>query len=256
MQLPPITRELPAANRPFSRSIRLPGSPASYAAFRLFHGEEPPTLSIKDQVAVAVAERIIDGRFGPSERIPEQLLADEFNVSKAPVSEALMLLEYAGLVESAARRSAYVPRMNRQDFDDLSEHRSALIRVALGRFFDRHGPADRSMLQAYHAEMEAMAGNDARSFDFVEVFDRATLYAVVRGGNQRVTRSLFALSLQVLRYYRLGVQTLKQRRAMLASLKQGVLARDANDKKKYLAICDEIHRMRYDETVAALKAAA
>ena len=256
MQLPPITPELPAANRPFSRSIRAPGSPASYAAFRLFNGEEPPTLSIKDQVAVAVAERIIDGRFGPGERIPEQLLADEFNVSKAPVSEALMLLEYAGLVESAARRSAYVPRMNRQDFDELSEHRSALIRVALGRFFDRHGPADRTMLQAYHGEMEAIAGNDARSFDFVEIFDRAALYAVARGGNRRVTRSLFALSPQVLRYYRLGVQTLKQRRALLASIKQGVVARDANDKKKYLAICDEIHRMRYDETVAALKAAA
>src|SRR5262245_13242398 len=232
MQLPPITPELPAANRPFSRSIRAPGSPASYAAFRLFNGEEPPTLSIKDQVAVAVAERIIDGRFGPGERIPEQLLADEFNVSKAPVSEALMLLEYAGLVESAARRSAYVPRMNKQDFDELSEHRGALIRVGLGRFFDRHGPADRSMLQGYHSEVEAIAGNDARSFDFIEIFDRATLYAVVRGGNQRITRSLFALSLQVLRYYRLSVQTLKQRRALLASLKQGGLARDANDKKK------------------------
>src|SRR5215467_2016382 len=84
MRLPPITPDPPAPNRPFARTIHAPPAPTSYAAFRLFHGTEPPTLSIKDQVAVAVAERIIDGRLKPGERIPEQLISDEFHISKAP----------------------------------------------------------------------------------------------------------------------------------------------------------------------------
>ena len=70
MRLPPITPEAPAASRPLARSIRAPRTPTSYVAFRLFYGDEPPTLSIKDQVAVAVAERIIEGRFAPGGRIP------------------------------------------------------------------------------------------------------------------------------------------------------------------------------------------
>jgi len=256
MRLPPITPELPAASRPFSRSIRSPRAPASYAAFRLFYGEEPPTLSIKDQVAVTVAERIIEGRFAAGERIPEQVLSDEFNVSKAPVSEALMLLEYVGLVESAARRSAYVPRLSPQDFDELTEYRSAIARISLGRFFDGYGPADHQVLRAYQAEMEAVAGDDARWFEFVETFDRGVLYTAVQGGNHHITRALFALSLQVLRYYRLGSLTLKQRRAVLALWKQATAALDARDKQKFVAICEEIQGLRYVETVAALKAGA
>src|SRR5882672_2599978 len=153
MRLPPITPELPAISRPFSRSLRTPRAPGSYAAFRLFHGEEPPTLSIKDQVAVTVAERIIEGRFAPGERIPEQLISDEFNVSKAPVSEALMLLEYAGLVESAARRSAYVPQMSVQDFADLVQFRAALASVSLPRYFDQHKPADREVMRGFMIEL-------------------------------------------------------------------------------------------------------
>jgi DNA-binding GntR family transcriptional regulator len=256
MRLPPITPELPASNRPFSRSIRSPRMPASYAAFRLFYGEAPPTLSIKDQVAVAVAERIIDGRFAPGERIPEQLLADEFNVSKAPVSEALMLLEYVGLVESAARRSAFVPLLTAQDFGELTEYRNTLTRLSLDRFFDRHTPTDRQVLRDYLTAIEALVSDDGRAFDFVEMFDRATLYIIVQGGNQHIARAMFSVSLQILRYFRIGTQSLKHRRAVLATWNQASAALDARNREKFLAGCREIQEMRYEETLAALKAAA
>jgi len=254
MRLPPITPELPAVNRPFSRSIHAPRAPGSYAAFRLFYGEEPPTLSIKDQVAVAVAERIVDGRFAPGERIPEQLISDEFNVSKAPVSEALMLLEYAGLVESAARRSAYVPPMSVQDFEDLAEYRSALLGVSLARYFDLHKPADHEVMRAYMLELDAIADDDQRAFEFVELADRGALYLLVRGGNRRVTRAVFALSLQTLRYFRLGGHGVKQRRALLALWRRASKALEARDRKNYLAACEATQQMRNAETLAALRA--
>src|SRR5262249_5521701 len=217
----------PAPNRPFARTIHAPPAPTSYAAFRLFHGTEPPTLSIKDQVAVAVAERIIDGRLKPGERIPEQLISDEFHISKAPVSEALMLLEYAGLVESAARRSAYVPVVSAQDFAELREYRLALARVFLPRFFGVHQQTDRAILRAHVVELEKLAGQDDRAFEFVELIDRTTLYVASRAGNQRIARTIFSISLQVLRYFRLGSQTVKERRAVLAHYKRTISALDA-----------------------------
>jgi len=256
MRLPPITPEASAVSRPLARSIHAPSTPTSYVAFRLFYGDEPPTLSIKDQVAVAVAERIIEGRFAPGERIPEQLLADEFNVSKAPVSEALILLEYVGLVESAARRSAYVPRLSAEDFDELTEYRTAIARIALARLFERPQASRRELFDGYLVEMEKIAGDDARSFEFVEIFDRAMLLAAAQGGHHRITRALFVLSLQVLRYYRLCSQTAKQRRALLGLWRQASAALEARDRQTYTARLEEIQRLRYAECVAALKAAA
>jgi len=256
MRLPPITPEAPGASRPFSRSIRAPRAPTSYAAFRLFEGREPPTLSIKDQVAVAVAERIIEGRFKPGERIPEQLIADEFSVSKAPVSEALMLLEYAGLIESAARRSAYVPPLSVEDFDELTEYRAALARVFLVRFFDGQEPTDRSVMRSYIEQLEALVADEARAFDFVELFDRSSLFAAVQAGNRRIARTMFSVSLQTLRYYRLGSQTVRQRRATLSLWRRAAQAREERDKKRYLDLCAEMSETRYAETLAVLKAAA
>jgi DNA-binding GntR family transcriptional regulator len=256
MRLPPITPEQPAASRPFSRSIHAREAPTSYAAFRLFYGEEPPTLSIKDQVAVAVAERIVDGRLAAGERIPEQLISDEFNVSKAPVSEALMLLEYAGLVESAARRSAYVPRLSVQDFEELSEYRAAVGRLFFTRFVERHDAPDRQVLRDYIAAMEALVGDDSRSFEFIEIFDRGTLYAAMRAGNRRVARTAFTLSLQILRYFRLSSENAKQRKTLLELWKQAVKSLETRDLAGFVAVCEQIHHTRWAETVAALKAAA
>lgn len=256
MRLPPITPEAPANSRPFARSIHARHAPSGFAAFRLFFGQEPRTLSIKEQVAVAVAERIVDGRFKAGERIAEQLIADEFNVSKAPVSEALMQLEHMGLVESAARRSAIVPPLSAQDFEELTEYRAALGRFFVARFVERHEVADRAVLDSHLAHMEAVGGEDARAFEFIETLDRSTLYMAQHAGNRRVARTAFALSLQILRYSRLSVTNVKQRRPVIAHWKQALKHLEARAKKPFLEICEDINRMRIAETLAVLKGRA
>ena len=58
-------------------------------AFRLFGDQALPTLTVPEQIAAQVGDRILDGRLAPGERIGEQELADEFRVSRGPVREAL-----------------------------------------------------------------------------------------------------------------------------------------------------------------------
>jgi DNA-binding GntR family transcriptional regulator len=256
MELPPITPETSAAARPFARSIYAPRARASYATYRLFHGEEPPTLSVKDQVAVTIAERIVEQRLKPGQRIAEQAIAEEFNVSKAPVSEALMLLEYNGLVESSARRSAQVARMSATDLQELMEYRFALLGAVMPRFVERHSPADRKLLRDYLDHMEELAPDDARGFEFAEVADRSIIYIAMQAGNRRIGRAISPLSLQLLRYLAVGTRTAHQRKELLAAWSELFRILDTRNAKRLMAHAAQTRDLIFAETLEGMQAAA
>ena len=73
----------------------------SAVAFRLFADQAEPTLSVPEQIAGCVGERILSNAMRPGERIGEQELATEFNVSRGPVREALRILERSPLARLA-----------------------------------------------------------------------------------------------------------------------------------------------------------
>jgi len=254
--LPPITSEMPGEAMPLARSIYSPRAGAGYATFRLFHGEEPATLSVKDQIAVALAERIVERRLPPGQRISEQSIADEFNVSKAPVSEALMLLQYTGLVESAARRSAHVARMSEADYGELVEFRAALAGVFFPRFVHAHSPADRKVLGDYLDRIAELVSDDARAFEFAELADRSILYVAMQSGNRQIARAMWPLSLQLLRYYALGIRTARQRKHWRESLTAAMKILEMRDLKHFMALVAQTRDALTAEVVAALRAAA
>jgi len=254
--LPPITAGTPddPAARDFTRSLYTARTHAGFATYRLFHGGEPRALSVKDQVAVAVAERIVRRELAPGQKIPEQSIADEFSVSKAPVSEALMLLEFNGLVEAAARRSAHVAPMNEADFMELMEYRTALVGVAFARFLERHGPADREVLRQYLEHMKELAGDDARTFEFAELADRSILYMSVQSGNRRIARAMFPLSLQLLRYYPLGLATARARRQVALAWGRALAMGERRDQAAFRDLAARTRSALVDDVVAALRA--
>lgn len=63
-----------------------------------------PAFVIRD----ALIEMIVTGRFKHGERLNEQRLAQEFDVSRTPLREALQLLSSSGLVRLEHRRGAFV----------------------------------------------------------------------------------------------------------------------------------------------------
>lgn len=97
-----------------TRPGALPAEEALYrlweeaVAFRLFAEGLQPTLTVPEQIAASVGERIISGALPPRARILEQELAAEFAVSRGPVRDAVRILEREGLVTILARRGAVV----------------------------------------------------------------------------------------------------------------------------------------------------
>ncbi len=85
---------------------------------------------LRDQVRDALVERILDGVYGPGERIVEMRVAEEFGVSQAPVREALRELEHLRLVVSEPFRGARVREVSTEELAEIYPVRAALEEVA------------------------------------------------------------------------------------------------------------------------------
>lgn len=73
---------------------------------------------MRDPIRDALASRILDGIYPEGTHLKELVLAREFNVSQAPVREALRELETLGLVETERYRGT---RVRNIDFEELRE---------------------------------------------------------------------------------------------------------------------------------------
>lgn len=91
-------------------------------AVRVGRAHQPLRRAVYDEVQ----RRIVDGRLQPGERIFEDQLAHELDVSRNPVREALQALELEGFVELEPRRGARVAVISTERANDLFELREAL----------------------------------------------------------------------------------------------------------------------------------
>lgn len=73
-----------------------------------------------------IRDAIVEGRFPPSDRLIEQRLAAELNLSRTPIREALRRLQAEGLVVSQANRGAIVRPVSEDEIYDFYEMRCRL----------------------------------------------------------------------------------------------------------------------------------
>ncbi len=85
-----------------------------------------------DWVARTLREAILQGHFKPGEKIDQDLIAQELDVSRTPIREALRVLEAEGFVEIRAHRGAYVATVTQKEIREIYELR-ALIEAEMVR---------------------------------------------------------------------------------------------------------------------------
>jgi GntR family hexuronate regulon transcriptional repressor len=85
---------------------------------------DAPMTKLYQQIARAIGVAIVDGRYAPGERLPsERELADEFGVSRPTIRDAMIALEFQGLVEARPGSGVYVaaaPGANETDEPGVS----------------------------------------------------------------------------------------------------------------------------------------
>ena len=80
---------------------------------------------------------ILQKKIKPGEKLTEQRICQEYQVSRTPVREAFQKLELDGLIEIIPNRGAFVLGLTRQDIEDMYELRSAYESIAVKGAIDR-----------------------------------------------------------------------------------------------------------------------
>jgi DNA-binding GntR family transcriptional regulator len=86
--------------------------------------------TLRDEIKDRIVERILDGTYGPGDRIVESQVAAEFGTSQAPVREALRDLEAMRFVESKPHRGARVRKVTTEELGQIYPVRAALEEIA------------------------------------------------------------------------------------------------------------------------------
>lgn len=172
----------------------------------------PLTLSLPEQIAARLSERITAGVYAPGRRVLEQEVSAEFSVSRGPVREALRLLEREGLVTILPRRGAQVTQLTTAEVREIFD-----IRAALNGLRDRQiaEATDRGkLLPALEERVERLvrlAHNPADADEYVETVFELNRLLNDSTPNRRLRAILASLALQTLRYSRLGLSTPQRR---------------------------------------------
>lgn len=87
-------------------------------------GETPRAMH--EVVADRIRRAILDGHLEPGQRLVEDRLAQEYDVSRHPVREALRTLQLEGLVDTSPRRGARVSSVSPEEVVELLEVLAAL----------------------------------------------------------------------------------------------------------------------------------
>ncbi|MDI1314544.1 GntR family transcriptional regulator [Prosthecobacter sp.] len=85
-----------------------------------------PRRNLAHEIAVQLRRDIISGTFKPGEALAEPMLAERFGVSRAPVREAMIELERAGLVQFETTGRTRVRTLEEKDITEIVEARIAL----------------------------------------------------------------------------------------------------------------------------------
>ncbi|QRQ78156.1 GntR family transcriptional regulator [Glutamicibacter protophormiae] len=162
-------------------------------------GSEPPLL-------IRLRQMIVTGVVQPGDLLAETALAQDFDVSRTPIREALKQLEREGLVEVRPRVGSFVRKPTQREIHEMFELKESFEGLAAG-LLARRGPVP---------ELEQLKENVSRSRQAVERGD-IDVYShlvhdfhstLVAGADNRKLTEHYDLLMNQLAYHRIVSQTL------------------------------------------------
>ena len=118
-----------------------------------------------EQFYHSIKAMIFEGKFKPGERIVENQLAKEFNVSKSPVREAIRMLEQEGLIvmDEKSRMIVYQPTL--KDVEEIYFCRKALesfaVKLMIQKATDEEISEIESVLDKTEKAIQELKGSNA-----------------------------------------------------------------------------------------------
>jgi DNA-binding GntR family transcriptional regulator len=218
-------------NLPDLTALLTPKNPLMHAVERaVLRGQDWAYAStpIAEQIAARLAGIITLDLVKAGQRLLEKDISEVLRVSRAPVREALRILERDRLVEFQARRGAIVTAPDENELRDIFRVRSVLYLTMLEQVA-RESPAELEALFSERLPRLVKAADESPDAYAVESF-LLNFATVDLCRNRLLVDLLQSISLRTLRYLRLSLvaspQTIRTSIKRWRALHKAVLARD------------------------------
>lgn len=224
-------------------------STSSRAADGWSPNPEADTLSLPEQIAKKIGTAIIAGEVAAGCRLHEVEIATRFQVSRAPVREALRILERDGLVTLYARRGAQVTELTANELNNIFDPRIALNGLLARRVAEQADDAFAERFRAAVRALERLAGDMNSYVDGVYQVHRLLAAGC---DNPFLNRLVFVLTNQTARYSRLGLSTAARRDQSVRNWKQIAKAITARDGQAAQLAAEQLARDSRDMAMKLL----
>jgi DNA-binding GntR family transcriptional regulator len=149
---------------------------------------------LRVQIADRLRRAIVTGRMRPGTVLVETALAEQMNVSRAPIREAIALLENDGLVETAAYKGKRVKPLTVREVEEIWSLRQTFEVMAVRRILDR-GRTSPPLWEPCHAMQAAAEADDREALILGDEQFHRTLIALA--DHQLLLQSWTALYLRI-----------------------------------------------------------
>jgi len=129
-------------------------------------------VSLAGEAYLILRERILRGQLQIGKVISRRKLANELGMSLLPVSEALMRLEFEGLLESRPRAGTRVRIPTPEDVRGHYVVREALEVEAAKLFSERASPTEKAELQRLAARVDALSTQAGDRFLYLSLHEK------------------------------------------------------------------------------------
>jgi DNA-binding GntR family transcriptional regulator len=113
--------------------------------------------SLHDEVAARLRERIFAGEWAAGSFLDEVKLAEEMEISRTPLREALKVLTAEGLVRHEPRRGCFVAEVTEQDLDEIFPVLALLEGRCAYEAAQKASDADLTALEDLHGKLNRHA---------------------------------------------------------------------------------------------------
>jgi DNA-binding GntR family transcriptional regulator len=174
-------------------------------------------VSLREQALLTIKQGILDQRYAPGSLLSENQLAEELQISRTPIREALRELAGSGLVRILPQRGIFVTELSMGDIIEVYQLREQLEGFAARLAAERATADDTKAFRSDHADAlrHVKAGRLRPAYD-ASVLMHARIIELAR--NSRLVPIMKLLSDQA---HRFGLLTLRHGRAEPALREHG-----------------------------------
>jgi len=144
--------------------------------------------TLKGNLVKILTEAILSNKFKPGDRLNESRLARQFQISRAPIREALQQLQEQGLLMKNPRRGMFVITLNEEDIQKINGVRLVLEAEALRLCRKNLTPKGEKKLTRLVEELESQGEGPADKQYRLDLEFHRTLWSM--SGNEYLERAL------------------------------------------------------------------